>query len=75
MVGEGVAHDEARVARATAQVHQPALSQQDHVAAIGKLVAVNLSNKSQRRETNLLSSELYALVEPPIKDRLGPAIL
>ncbi len=42
LVGEGVAHDEARVAHGTAEVDQPPLGQQEDAATIGKLVHVHL---------------------------------
>lgn len=42
LVGEGVGHDEGGVAHGTAQVHQPALCQQDDVVARLEEVAVHL---------------------------------
>ncbi len=42
LVGEAVGHHEARVARAAAQVHQPALGEQDDLLAVGEDDMVDL---------------------------------
>ena len=42
LVGEGVGHDEARVAHGTAKVDQTTLGQDDDVVATGHREAVNL---------------------------------
>ena len=55
LVGKGVTHHEAGVARGTAQVHQTTLGQQDHVVAVGQLVPVNLHTHMQH------NNELYKI--------------
>ena len=45
LVGEGVAHHKAGVASGTAQVHQPALSQQQDMPTIGKFITIHLKGK------------------------------
>ena len=44
LVGEGVAHDEGRVAHGAAQVYQTALGQQDQVLAALHCVTINLQS-------------------------------
>ncbi len=56
LVGERVAHDEARVSVSAAQVDQAALGEHDQVATVGQLVAVHL-----RLDVDLLDG---VLVEP-----------
>ena len=43
LVGEGVAHDEAGMARGTAQVHQTPLGQQDDAPPIAQCILVHLN--------------------------------
>ena len=42
LVGEGVAHDKARVSCGTAKVHQSPLGKEDDAVSTGELVAINL---------------------------------
>ena len=45
LVGEGVAHHKAGVASGTAQVHQPALRQQQDMPPIGKFITIHLKGE------------------------------
>ena len=45
LVGEGVAHHKAGVASGVAQVHQPALSQQQDMPPIGKFITIHLKGE------------------------------
>ena len=52
LIGERVAHDEARVAHSTAQVHETTLSQHDDMPAILHRVAVDLQCEVQAIKEN-----------------------
>lgn len=63
LVGERARHDEARVASGAAQVHQPALGQQDDAFAIGEHHMVDLGLDFLEAAVGLERSHVDLVVE------------
>ena len=57
LVGETVAHDEARVTGGTAEVDQTALSKHNQVATILELVTVNLQTRKTDKDDNMKNKQ------------------
>lgn len=57
LIGEGVAHDEGRMAHGAAQVDQSALGQDDDVTAVFQKEAIDLRRRRRRRRVNAGGTE------------------